>query len=238
MFTLENPIDFLKFNNNNVFEIFGNNQIEEKEEKEIQPQYEQVAVAPEDILELGDFNIFDEKDLGTDLLEEGSFIQTKEQSFPSEDCNLSSKCSTSQSHIQIDFDGEHPNMDDFVLKIRDEMSSRGVLEVVCDALDIKNNDEFCLEPVEIIKVKKRKTKEQKIQLEAEFAKNDDWTKEFMNKISGELNLAPSQVYKWHWDQISKKLGKAPKRQTKLKKLQNKRKRTSKASNSRNKRART
>lgn len=161
---------------------------------------------------------------------------TKEQSYPSCDLATGSLCESNPSHIQVDFDGENPNMDDFIFKIREEISFKGVNDVVCEALDIKNNDEFSLEPVELIKVKKRKTKEQIKQLEIEFAKNDDWTKDFMNKIAQKLNLEPSQVYKWHWDQISKKLGKAPKRKAKLQK-QNKRKRAAKAANSRSKRTR-
>lgn len=137
----------------------------------------------------------------------------------------------------MNFDGDILDMNDFICKIRGEIDSKGVNGVICDALDIKNNDEFCLEPVELIKVKKRKTKEQIRQLEEEFAKTDDWSKEFMNKLAKKLKLEPSQVYKWHWDQISKKLGKAPKRQAKLKKQANKRKRAAKTASSRSKRAR-
>ena len=234
MFTLENPIDFIKFASTNVFEILGNNEIEE--ERNNKQQLDNSIASFEENQDNEEFILFNEKDLGSDQYESENMFPTKEQSFPSEDFNLNSNC-CSQTHTQVDFDGENPNMEDFIFKIRGEISAKGVNEVVCEALNIKHNDEFSLRSVELIKVKKRKTKDQIKQLEIEFAKNDDWSKEFMNKVSEKLNLEPSQVYKWHWDQISKKLGKAPKKQAKLQKQRNKRKRNSNTNNLKNKRAR-
>ncbi len=233
MFALENQFDYSKFNNNITLEFFGNNQFEEKEAK---PQYELYLNNAQDTPKDEDFTLFEGKLVSEYDFESGNLTPTKEQSSPSDDEAFSSH-STQQTHLQVDFEGENPNMDDFLYKIRGEISLKGVNEVVCDALDIKNGDEFSLEPVELIKVKKRKTKDQIRQLEEEFSKNDDWSKEFMNRLASKLNLEPSQVYKWHWDQISKKLGKAPKRQAKLRKQANKRKRAAKTASSRSKRAR-
>lgn len=232
MFELENQIDYSKFMNHTSLGVFGNSQFEEKE---VKPQFEYNVDNFDAANNDEDFTLLNGKFV-CDEFEEGNLSPTKEQSFPSDDGAFSSH-STQQTYLQVNFEGENPDMNDFVCKIRDEIDFKGVNEVICDALDIKNNDEFSLEPVELIKVKKRKTKEQIRQLEEEFAKTDDWSKEFMNKLSKKLKLEPSQVYKWHWDQISKKLGKAPKRQAKLKKQANKRKRAAKATSSRSKRAR-
>lgn len=232
MFELENQIEFPRLNNNITLELFPVTQFEDRE---VKPQYEFNLKDIQDSPKEEDFTLFEGKLVSEYDYEEGNLTPTKEQSFPSEDEAFSSS-SSQKTHLQVNFDGENPNMDDFIFKIRDEMTNKGVNEVICDALDIKNNDEFSLEPVELIKVKKRKTKEQIKQLEAEFAKNDDWSKDFMNIIAANLKLEPSQVYKWHWDQISKKLGKAPKRQAKLKKAANKRKRAAAAASLRSKRA--
>ena len=231
MFELENQIDFSRFNNKFSLEIFGNNQFEEKE---VKPQFEFNIGNLNDVQNDEDFTLLDGKLVCEDNFEEENLTPTKEQSSPSYD-NFSSH-SSQPTHLQVHFEGNHPDMEDFVNKIRGEINNKGVNEVICNALDIKSTDEFSLEPVELIKVKKRKSKDQIKQLDEEFSKNDDWSKEFMNKIALKLKLEPSQVYKWHWDQISKKLGKAPKRQAKLRKQANKRKRAAKTASSRSKRA--
>lgn len=51
--------------------------------------------------------------------------------------------------------------------------------------------------------RKRKTKAQVKKLEEEFAKNPHWTNEDVEKISRDMKLDRSQVYKWNWDQKKK-----------------------------------
>lgn len=51
--------------------------------------------------------------------------------------------------------------------------------------------------------RKRKNKGQIKKLEEEFAKNPHWTNEDVDKISRDLKLDRSQVYKWNWDQKKK-----------------------------------
>ena len=130
--------------------------------------------------------------------------------------------SSSKSYMTVPFKGNNPNMDIFLNQIKEEINIKGVNEVICEALEIKNEEEMFLESPQIIRVKKRKSKEQVIALEEEFAKTQDWTKEFMNELAEKLKLDPAQVYKWHWDQICKKIGKTPKRKVKqqLKAAQN------------------
>lgn len=130
---------------------------------------------------------------------------------------------STKSYMVVPFKNNNPNMDVFLDQIREEINSKGVNEVICEALEIKNEEEMFLESPQIIRVKKRKTKEQINALELEFSKTQDWTKEFMNLLAEKLQLDPAQVYKWHWDQICKKIGKTPKRVVKqqLKAAQNK-----------------
>ena len=54
-----------------------------------------------------------------------------------------------------------------------------------------------------IKRRQRKNKDQLKQLENEFLKNPDWSREFIRRISQRLQLRECQVYKWHWDQRKK-----------------------------------
>jgi hypothetical protein len=51
--------------------------------------------------------------------------------------------------------------------------------------------------------RKRKNKGQIKKLEEEFQKNPHWTNEDVDKISADLRLDKSQVYKWNWDQKKK-----------------------------------
>ena len=51
--------------------------------------------------------------------------------------------------------------------------------------------------------RKRKNKAQIKKLEEEFQKNPHWTNEDVDKISKDLKLDKSQVYKWNWDQKKK-----------------------------------
>lgn len=54
-----------------------------------------------------------------------------------------------------------------------------------------------------IKRRQRKNKDQIKMLEIEFKKNNNWTREYIKKISQRLGLRECQVYKWHWDQRKK-----------------------------------
>lgn len=119
--------------------------------------------------------------------------------------------SSSRSYMIVPFKGKNPNMDAFLDQVKEEINIKGVNEVICEALEIKNEEEMFLESPQIIRVKKRKSKEQILALEEEFSKTQEWTKEFMNELAEKLKLDPAQVYKWHWDQICKKIGKTPKR---------------------------
>jgi len=137
-----------------------------------------------------------------------------------------------KSYMMVPFDGKTPNMDEFLRLIQNDMCIKGANQMVCDALDIKSDEDLWDETPQLIKIKKRKSKEQLRALEEEFAQGSDWSKEFMNGLAEKLKLDPAQVYKWHWDQIWKKLGKNPKKKEKeIKKklnpeMQKKRKRTS------------
>lgn len=123
--------------------------------------------------------------------------------------------------LTVPFNGELPDMKQFERLIQMEIMSKGANQVVCDALELKEDSESDNDQAQLIQVKKRKSKEQLIALEQEFQKNNDWTKEFMNQFAEKIQLDPAQVYKWHWDQICKKLGRNPKKQEKaLKKQQN------------------
>lgn len=51
--------------------------------------------------------------------------------------------------------------------------------------------------------RKRKNKTQIKKLEEEFSKNAHWTNEDVERISRDLKLDKSQVYKWNWDQKKK-----------------------------------
>lgn len=51
--------------------------------------------------------------------------------------------------------------------------------------------------------RKRKNKAQVKKLEEEFSKNPHWSNEDVDRISRELKLDRSQVYKWNWDQKKK-----------------------------------
>lgn len=51
--------------------------------------------------------------------------------------------------------------------------------------------------------RRRKNKAQVKKLEEEFAKNPHWSNEDVEKISRDLKLDKSQVYKWNWDQKKK-----------------------------------
>jgi len=124
---------------------------------------------------------------------------------------------TEKSFMMVPFVGETPDMSEFEKLIQLDMNSRGANQMVCDALEIKEEDDLYNVKPQLIKVKKRKSKEQLKALADEFAKNNDWSKEFMNEFAAKIKLDAAQVYKWHWDQICKKLGKNPKKQEKARK---------------------
>lgn len=54
-----------------------------------------------------------------------------------------------------------------------------------------------------IKRRMRKNKDQIKMLENEYAKQPNWTREYIKKIAQKLGLRECQVYKWHWDQKKK-----------------------------------
>ena len=54
-----------------------------------------------------------------------------------------------------------------------------------------------------IKRRQRKNKDQVKILEQEYKKNNNWTREYIKKVSQKLGLRECQVYKWHWDQRKK-----------------------------------
>jgi hypothetical protein len=150
-------------------------------------------------------------------------------SEPKTDTNESVK-----QYMMVPFLGEAPDMDQFERLIQQDMGQRGASQMVNDALEISNDEDSHNDSShQLIKVKKRKTKGQLKQLEDEFAKNNDWSKEFMNEFAELIKLDPAQVYKWHWDQICKKLGKNPKKKEKAikKKLSQECKRRKRATSS-------
>ena len=49
----------------------------------------------------------------------------------------------------------------------------------------------------------RKSKEQILVLEAEYARNPKWTRSFVLDLAAALRLSEAQVYKWNWDQRKK-----------------------------------
>lgn len=70
--------------------------------------------------------------------------------------------------------------------------------------DRKSKGKDCNELICLGKNKrKRKNKAQVKKLEEEFAINPHWTNEDVDRISNELKLDRSQIYKWNWDQKKK-----------------------------------
>jgi len=143
-----------------------------------------------------------------EFLQSAEVVPTKDESAHTkehasnmnfEECK--SEALTARSHMIVPFDVSNPDMDAFLNMVKEEINYRGVNEVICEALEIRNEDENFLETPQIIRVKKRKSKEQIFALEEEFAKGEEWTKDFMNSVAVKLGLDPAQVYKWHWDQI-------------------------------------
>ena len=51
--------------------------------------------------------------------------------------------------------------------------------------------------------RKRKTKNQIELLAAEYQNWKDWDKKFMQALAVKLDMSPSAIYKWHWDQSHK-----------------------------------
>ena len=37
-------------------------------------------------------------------------------------------------------------------------------------------------------------------MEVEYAKNPNWTRDYIKKLAKQVGLREGQVYKWHWDQ--------------------------------------
>lgn len=210
MFCLDNQIELLKHNSNDFIDMCNDDYLM----NDVKQEYEASIVSSDEPRSFEEFFLYEDNE--SILYEQVHEVMTptKEQSESNEEKNVKDEAST---HLQVDFVNGTPDMNDFLFKIREEIIFKGISEVICDALDIKDEQEIQFEASDFIKIKKRKTKEQIKQLEEEFSITDDWDKEFMNQIANKLNLDPAQVYKWHWDQISKKLGKAPKRKAKLQK---------------------
>ena len=126
-----------------------------------------------------------------------------------------------KAYMMVPFVGMTPDMDQFEKLIQLDMSTKGANQMVNDALQISEDldTQSDQSKQQLIKVKKRKTKDQLKMLEDQFAKTSDWSKEFMNEFADRIKLDPAQVYKWHWDQICKKLGKNPKKKEKAAKKQ-------------------
>lgn len=231
MYCLENEITLERNNSMCQFIQFK----DDFEESIIKGDYEIHISSPKGDEEFEEFFLFQEcGDVPASPIPSSALNPTKDYTTFGDDQDYqedemrSEVHSSEHTHIQVSFDGTNPNMDDFQYKVREEITFRGLNEIICEALEIKNEEDFFLDSPQLIRVKKRKSKEQLKALEVEFAKNDDWSKEFMNELAKKLKLDASQVYKWHWDQISKKLGKAPKRTAKKEKAKlennNKRKR--------------
>jgi hypothetical protein len=210
MYCLDNQIELLKQPSTDFVDFYN----DDYTMNYINQEYEASIVSSDELKSFEEFFLYEENDqiLCEPVVE--VMTPTKAQS-DSNDCK-DLKYETSVV-LQVDFNNGSPDMDDFLFKIKEEIIFKGISEVICDALDIKDEQELQFEASDFIKIKKRKSKEQIVQLEQEFAITDDWDKDSMNFIAAKLNLDPAQVYKWHWDQISKKLGKAPKRKAKLQK---------------------
>lgn len=168
---------------------------------------------------------------------EDDLVKEKEPGSLTGGCKSDTEDSV-KSIMVVSFVGDCPDMKEFERLIQMDMHYKGANQMVYDALlDPSKNDQDDSDQEVSIKVKKRKSKEQLKLLEEEFAKGSEWTKEFMNEFADKINLAASQVYKWHWDQISKKLGRNPKKQEKEAKkranpeLNRKRKRSNKSKSS-------
>lgn len=245
MYCLENEITLERNNSMCAFIQFK----DEFEDSVIKGDYEIHINSPKDDEEFEEFFLYQEcGNVPVSPIPSSALTPTKDYTTFGDDQDYdedemkSEMHSSEQSHIQVSFDAGKPNMDEFQYKVREEITFRGINEIICEALEIKNEEDFFLDSPQLIRVKKRKSKEQLKALEAEFVVNDDWSKEFMNELAKKLKLDASQVYKWHWDQISKKLGKAPKRTAKKEKAKlenhnNKRKRAS-AKTCKNKKSKT
>lgn len=57
--------------------------------------------------------------------------------------------------------------------------------------------------------RKRKTKNQIELLAAEYSRDSEWTKPFMQQLARKLGMSASSIYKWHWDQKHKSLYELP-----------------------------
>ena len=166
-------------------------------------------------LEIDEQVQFPEHEYNTSTKDKVSGDELEEKEQKSDDECLSSK--DEYNHLAVPFKNNSPIMSKFLDLVREEITFRGVNEMVCEALDIKPGEEYLLDTPQIVRIKKRKTKDQLKALEEEFSKGKDWSKEFMNDIADKLKLVPSQVYKWHWDQICKISGGTPKRKEKKEK---------------------
>lgn len=174
--------------------------------------------------EFQDFFLY--HDLDEDMINKDSLFtpedsSTKDKQYGSIMGDIKSEVNDAEKTCMIvPFIGDLPDMFEFEKLIQNDLENRGANQLVCEALEIKDEIELFDQKPQLIKVKKRKTKEQLLALEEEYARNSDWSKTFMNEFADKIGLDPSQVYKWHWDQICKKLGKNPKKKEKAIKKKN------------------
>mmetsp|Transcript_19880 Transcript_19880/g.23042 ORF Transcript_19880/g.23042 Transcript_19880/m.23042 type:complete len:98 (-) Transcript_19880:76-369(-) len=87
--------------------------------------------------------------------------------------------------------------------VRDELSCRGNNECISELLDISSEENRSFEKLaKLVKSKQRKSKKQINVLTEEFAKEPNWSYEFMKDLAVKLGISYTKVYKWHWDKIS------------------------------------
>eukprot|EP00347_Sterkiella_histriomuscorum_P018737 403344370 len=93
--------------------------------------------------------------------------------------------------IQID------NFDISKIKVLDYEDLNDCVSALLKKAKEDQNDEYNR------KKRQRKNKQQLKILENEYAKNPDWTREYIRKLAESLGLSECQVYKWRWDQLKK-----------------------------------
>jgi hypothetical protein len=137
--------------------------------------------------------------------------------------NPSRACSDTNISVSLNHEDEHNDECDSLSNsefVSDELSpefeyecKHGDLNVYVEKLLSSNPAEYFKEQgIEVdeetmqklsVNKRKRKTKAQKELLDAEYRKNQDWSKNFMQTLAKQLGMSPSSIYKWHWDQKNK-----------------------------------
>ncbi|CDW75523.1 UNKNOWN [Stylonychia lemnae] len=65
-------------------------------------------------------------------------------------------------------------------------------------------------------VRRHKSQKQKVILFDQFKKTQEWSRELIEQLSLDLNLTPTQIYKWYYDKINYKRKKKDKKQCGIK----------------------